>query len=32
MMLMREGEGALPGGYIYHVAIKLPSMWLSVRL
>jgi len=24
-MLVREGEGAPSGGYIYHVAIRLPS-------
>jgi catechol 2,3-dioxygenase len=24
-MLVREGEGAPPGGYIYHVAIRVPS-------
>jgi len=25
LILVREGEGALPGGYIYHVAIRVPS-------
>jgi catechol-2,3-dioxygenase len=25
LILVREGEGAPSGGYIYHVAIRLPS-------
>ena len=25
LILVREGKGALPGGYIYHVAIRVPS-------
>ncbi len=25
LIFVREGEGALPGGYIYHVAIRVPS-------
>jgi catechol-2,3-dioxygenase len=25
LILVREGKGALSGGYIYHVAIRVPS-------